>query len=67
MIGFQYRISSEGQQCPISDFSLASPRTLSRGVQDGAFYRLLDPVALIHTSENPGPPSNFEEAYTKHV
>jgi hypothetical protein len=32
MIDLQCRVAFEGQQCTINDCSLASPRTLARGV-----------------------------------
>jgi hypothetical protein len=35
MIYVQWRVAFEGQHCTISDCSLASPRTLARGVREG--------------------------------
>jgi hypothetical protein len=68
MIDFQCRVAFEGQQCTINDCSLASPRTLARGVQDGGLYKLLvDLMALVHTNKKLGEPSSFEEAYAEHV
>jgi hypothetical protein len=69
MTNFQCRVAFEGQQCTISNCSLASLRTLARGVWDGGLYKLLvdDHVALVHDSEKLGEPSSFEEAYAKHV
>jgi hypothetical protein len=62
MIDVQWRVAFEGQQCTINDCSLASPRTLARGVREGGLYRLLvDPMALVHSSERLDEPSSFEE------
>jgi hypothetical protein len=60
----QWRVAFEGQQCTINDCSLASPRTLARGVREGGLYRLLvDPVALVHSNGRLEEPSSFEEAH----
>ena len=59
---------SEGQTTKTSykECSLASPKTLARGVQNGGICRLpVDPMALVHESKILCKPSKFEEAYEK--
>jgi hypothetical protein len=52
MTNVRWRIAFEGQQCTINDSSLASLKTLARGVIESGLYRLLlDPMALVHSSE----------------
>jgi hypothetical protein len=41
-------VAFEGQECIISNCSLASPRTLARGVRDGGLYILLDDPAHLY-------------------
>lgn len=49
------------QQCTINDCSLASSRTLARGVREGGIYRLLtNPMALVHSNGRLEEHSNFE-------
>jgi hypothetical protein len=64
MTDIHWRVAFEGQQCTINDCSLASLRTLARGVREGGLYRLLvDPVAHVHSSGRLEEPSSFEEAH----
>lgn len=68
MANLQYRVAFEWQWCTINDCSLASMRTLAWGVWDGDINRLLvDPMALVQSSEKVDGSFSFEEAYTKHV
>ena len=52
MIDTHWRVSFEGHQHTISDYSLESPRSLDRGVREGGIYRLLvNLLALTHYNE----------------
>ena len=52
MTNIQWIVYFEGQQCTISDYNLASLRTLTRGVRKGGLYMLLvDPMELVHSNE----------------
>jgi hypothetical protein len=63
IIDVEWGFAFEKPQCTISDCSLASPRTLARRVKEGRLFRLLvDPMALVHSSERMEEPSSFEEA-----
>jgi len=63
---FQCRVSFEGQQSIINDFSLSSLKTLTRGVRDGGLYKLLvDHVEIVHGSKMLRKPSSFEKDYEK--
>jgi hypothetical protein len=56
--------SLNGQQFTINDFSLASQRTLARGVREGGLCSLLvNPVAFVHSSERLDEPSRVEKAH----
>lgn len=68
MIYFQGRVAFQGKHCTNSDCTLASLRTLARGVGDGSIYRLLiDLVALVHARGKLGELSSFEEAFVGNV
>ena len=44
-------VSFEGEHCTINNFSLASLRTLARGVTEGGLLRLLTNImALLHSN-----------------
>lgn len=61
MINVQWRVAFVRQQCTINDCSLASSRTLARGVREGGIYRLLtNPMALVHSNGRLEEHSNFE-------
>jgi hypothetical protein len=50
----------------IGDCSLESLRTLARGVLDNGLCRLLvDPMALVYSSEKLNEPSRLEEAHVE--
>ena len=65
-LDIHWRVTFEGQQCTISDCSLAGPRTLARGVREGGLYRLLvDLVALTHSSRRLVGPSISQKAHVE--
>lgn len=52
----------------MSDCSLATPRTLARGIGDGRAYELLfDLMAPVHVIEILCNPSKFQEAHIEYV
>lgn len=64
MTDIHWRVVFEGQQCTISDCSLASSKTFARGVREGGLYRLLAyPVALMHSSKRLVGPFSSQEAH----
>jgi hypothetical protein len=52
MTNVLWGVAFEGNQCTIDDCSLASPRTLARGVREGGLYKLLaNLVTHVHFNE----------------
>jgi hypothetical protein len=63
MIGVYWRVVFDGQNCIIIDCSSAGMNTLSRGVGEGGFYKLLvDLVEHVHSNESLDEPFRVEES-----
>jgi len=61
-------LKGKSHHCTISDYNIASPRTLARCFLDGGiYYFLANPMSHAHSNKNLDEPSSIEEEYVEYV